>query len=197
MRHTMNATRFIITAALGAAVAGTAGCGHDDDDAPPLSATFAFDTAAPVAYTQIDRMGMPAVGTAVITDKDGYNRASPAADAAGTFLPDISANVDAIHAKLDDDITAAGLVPATSAETLAQAGPLIVPDTIVLNTAVAAGFPNGRKLPDQVIDITLAVVLLDLSTTGYTARTLANLPLNPAANDKAFLTTFPYLAAPF
>ena len=80
---------------------------------------------------------------------------------------------------------------------MAQAGPLIVPDTLKIDTAVAAGFPNGRKLPDKVIDITLAVILLDLGVGGQTAGTLAGLPLNPPANDKPFGSTFPYLAAPF
>ena len=71
---------------------------------------------------------------------------------------------------------------------------LIVPDTLTLNLAGASGFPNGRRLPDQVIDVTLAVIFLDLSV--HSPTTLAQLPLNPPANDKAFRSTFPYLAGP-
>ncbi|MES2787932.1 MAG: DUF4331 family protein [Pseudomonadota bacterium] len=73
--------------------------------------------------------------------------------------------------------------------TVAQA---VVPDTLTLNLAAASGFPNGRRLPDPVIDVTLAVIFLKLSTNG--PGTLAGLPLNPPANDVAYRSSFPYLA---
>ena len=44
------------------------------------------------------------------------------------------------------------------------------------------------------MDVTLAVVLLDLGVHDVTL--FAGLPLNPPANDKAFPSTFPYLATP-
>lgn len=70
---------------------------------------------------------------------------------------------------------------------------LVVPDTVKINLAAPSGFPNGRRLPDPVIDVTLAVLFLDL--TRHPATTLAGVPVNPAANDLPFLATFPYLAA--
>lgn len=70
----------------------------------------------------------------------------------------------------------------------------VVPDTLTLNLAAASGFPNGRRLPDPVIDVTLAVIFLDL--TRHSPALFAGLPVNPAANDQTFRTTFPYLAAP-
>jgi hypothetical protein len=75
--------------------------------------------------------------------------------------------------------------------TVAQA---VVPDTLTINLAGASGFPNGRKLADPVIDVTLAVIFLDL--TKHAPDTLAKLPLNPPANDVAFRASFPYLAPP-
>lgn len=75
--------------------------------------------------------------------------------------------------------------------TVAQA---VVPDTLTINLAAASGFPNGRKLPEPVIDVTLAVIFLDL--TKHAPDTLAKLPLNPPANDVAFRASFPYLAPP-
>jgi hypothetical protein len=75
--------------------------------------------------------------------------------------------------------------------TVAQA---VVPDTLTINLAAASGFPNGRRLADPVIDVTLAVIFLDLTRAAPDA--LARLPLNPPANDVAFRSTFPYLAAP-
>ncbi|WP_293883128.1 DUF4331 family protein [Sphingomonas sp.] len=71
---------------------------------------------------------------------------------------------------------------------------LVIPDTLSINFAAPAGFPNGRKLADPVIDIELAVLLLDLKK--HNPGTLALLPLNPAANDLPFRPDFPYLAAP-
>ena len=71
---------------------------------------------------------------------------------------------------------------------------LIVPDTLTLSLAGASGFPNGRRLPDQVIDVTLAVIFLDLGV--HSPTTLAQLPLNPPSNDKAFRSGFPFLATP-
>lgn len=70
----------------------------------------------------------------------------------------------------------------------------VVPDTLKINLAAASGFPNGRRLPDPVIDVTLAVIFLDL--TRHAPDLFARLPVNPPANDKAFLSAFPYLATP-
>ncbi|WP_265529610.1 DUF4331 family protein [Sphingomicrobium marinum] len=80
-------------------------------------------------------------------------------------------------------------IPGTGGITVADA---VIPDTLTVNYTAASGFPNGRALPDPVIDVTLAVIFLDLSTNG--PATLANLPLNPSANDLAFRSNFPYLA---
>ena len=65
-----------------------------------------------------------------------------------------------------------------------------------INLDGAAGFPNGRLAADPVVDVTLAVLLLDLSAPGQDAATLANLPLNPPENDVPFLDEFPYFADP-
>ncbi len=70
----------------------------------------------------------------------------------------------------------------------------VIPDTLTLNLAAASGFPNGRRLPDPVIDVTLAVIFLDL--TRHSPGLFASLPLNPPANDRPFRTSFPFLAAP-
>ncbi len=83
------------------------------------------------------------------------------------------------------------VIPGTAGITVAGA---VVPDTLTLNLAAASGFPNGRKLTDPVIDVTLAVIFLDLAKNG--AGTLAGLPLNPPANDVAFRDSFPFLAGP-
>lgn len=81
------------------------------------------------------------------------------------------------------------VVPGTGGVTVAGA---VVPDTLTLNLGAAAGFPNGRLLADPVIDVTLAVIFLDLSANG--PGTLAGLPLNPPGNDVPLPTDFPFLA---
>lgn len=81
-------------------------------------------------------------------------------------------------------------VPGTGI-TVAEA---VVPDTLTLNLAAASGFPNGRRLADPVIDVTLAVIFLDLSVNA--ADTFAGIPLNPPENDVAFQAGFPYLGLP-
>lgn len=71
---------------------------------------------------------------------------------------------------------------------------LVVPDTIKVDVNQPAGFPNGRRLTDPVIDITLAFLFIDL--TKHPVNALASVPINPAANDKTFRAEFPYLATP-
>jgi len=181
--------------------------------------TYDFRTGAPATYTQFDRMGMPAVATALVfgdARKAAYNQGSIADDAALTFAGDLITGLGNLHTALDDDLATATLdactptpADATSqclTQTVGAGGPtvlsLVVPDTLQINPDGTAGFPNGRKLADPVVDVTLAVILLDLSSaTGCdsgpcTAGTLAALPLNPPMNDKPFSTTFPFVAAP-
>ncbi len=71
---------------------------------------------------------------------------------------------------------------------------LVLPDTISIDLGQPSGFPNGRRFDDPVIDVTLAVLLLDLKT--HTPGTLANIPLNPGGNIEKVSTTFPYFAPP-
>lgn len=157
---------------------------------------FVFDATPPDSMVQLDRMGMPAVTTAVISvdQKDAYNEGTPADDAASAFVDDIIANVTALHVALDDDLLALQLTPCAAMDCITQAAPLVVPDTLQINPSMPASFPNGRQLADPVVDITLAVVLLDLKK--HPVDVFAKLPLNPATNDKEFLPDFPYVALP-
>ena len=158
---------------------------------------FVFDETPPENLAQVDRMGMPAVATAVISAgmKDAYNAATPVDDAASKFAPDIIANITGLHAALDDELIGIKLTPCDPGTScVAQGAPLVLPDTLKIDTAAASGFPNGRRLADPVIDVTLAVIFLD--TMVHPVTFFANLPLNPPANDKEFLPDFPYLATP-
>lgn len=169
---------------------------------------FIFPTDPIDAYTQIDRHGAVEAGTAGILAsaglglngedlslRDMYNASNPVEDAAGMWLGDIADSVVFFHNSFDDDLEALGLVPATVDQTVAQAGPVILPDTIKYDPSQPTAYPNGRTLTDRTVDITLAAVLLELSDT-QPLSLFAELPLNPPENDVPFLDEFPYLAPP-
>ncbi len=180
---------------------GFVACDNSDDN----DSGFVFATDAPSAYTQIDRHAAVEAGTVGIAAtaglgiapvRDLYNASNPVEDAAGKWVGEITKSATALHSVLDDDLNVAGLIPASIATSLAQAGPVIVPDIIRYNPDEPTSYPNGRKLTDQVVDLTIAAATLDLSKGGQTLRTLADLPLNPSANDVEFKSEFPYLADP-
>ncbi len=159
-------------------------------------------------YVQIDRHGAVEAGTAGIRAsaglglngediaiRDDYNASNPEEDAAMMWFGEIAESVTFFHDALDDDIMGLGLVPATIMETVAQAGPVILPDTIKYDPKAPVGYPNGRALTDQVVDLTLAAVLIKLGPM-QPLDTFAKLPLNPKANDVPFKAEFPFLAPP-
>jgi hypothetical protein len=170
---------------------------------------FVFPDDPYDAYEQIDRHGAVEAGTAGIGAKEGlgfspgqdtslrdpYNKSNPEEDAAGMWVPDIADSVTFFHDALDDDIMGFGLTPASFDDSIAQAGPVIIPDTIKYDATMPTGYPNGRALTDPVVDITLAAVLLKLGPN-QPLTTFADLPLNPPENDVPFLGEFPYLAPP-
>lgn len=169
---------------------------------------FEFLPNPPEDYVQVDRKGFPAVNTGlnILGDKDDYNTGAPIDDAAGDFVPNILDSLDALHEGLDDDLGTLSLTPCirpnlANDDCDEQGVPFVIPDTLAIDLDDAAGFPNGRALPDPVIDVILAVLLLNLvDEAGPPAQPVhpvtlfAELPLNPPANDVAFGDSFPYLA---
>jgi hypothetical protein len=185
-------------------------CPHAGPSGDGVCGSLAFQNDAVPTFVRVDRMGMPAVATALIlaADKNAYNDGNPENDAtafAGKFI----ASLTGIHDALDADLIAKGFVPCSMTtmigslpECLGQeyaagktVASLVVPfDAIKIDITQASGFPNGRQLQDPVIDVTLAVLLLKLSAT-QSAVTFAMKPLNPAKNDingGVFGAEFPY-----
>jgi hypothetical protein len=196
-------------------------CPHAGPSGDNTCGPLMFRTEAPAMYRRVDRMGMPAVATALIplARKEAYNDVNGRGDM-GPFAADIVRELTELHRVLDPHLRALGLAPCSMnpsttgipavrglPECLAQeyapgapVASLIVPDDVITVTpASPAGFPNGRRLENPVIDVTLAVLLLDLrgmcGMERCTATRLATLPLNPPRNDLPFLDSFPYLAA--
>ena len=82
---------------------------------PPLAATtgtsFDFRTDPDTAYTRVDRMGMPAVATALIgsSQKNPYNDVGPPADSTGQFRAEETALLTGLFNSIGDDLTRLGL----------------------------------------------------------------------------------------
>lgn len=86
------------------------------NDNPVLDAgvgtNFVFDDAPMSSYVQVDRMGMPAVATALILSprKDAYSDGNVQLDTANTFAFDLIEGLRRFSEPLQDDLAARGLV---------------------------------------------------------------------------------------
>jgi len=123
-------------------------------------------------YESVDRMGNPAVNTAFISPslKDGFNTALPKNDAA-----DYQSVVLASLKKYGTNAKNTGILAS-----------IVFPDTLKLDLSKPDGFPNGRRLQDDVIDTELQLTF--------------NQPLGGGfgdgvdAGDRKFLDHFPFAA---
>jgi hypothetical protein len=143
-------------------------------------------------YVQIERLGNPLVSEVTFAKRDHgfHNTTGPSTDVQNGFRTKVQAFVTSVAGR-----------QANVATTL---GSVLIPDMLIVQTnragntagwltwALADGY-GGRELTDDVVDAGLAAIfgpLLDPNnvTPGLTTD-------NVNANDRAFLTTFPYLAA--
>ncbi len=155
-------------------------------------------------YKTIDREGNPAVNAVLIpaNRKNKYNVATPKDDASLIFALDeptkkgvagepglltVFANLGVVGGPFDG-------FGASSAGTLAALA-VLHGDVLTLNTnpAAAPGFPNGRRVQDDVVDTLLSVV----SNGALTPQTsMAAGGDNVLGNDVPFRTVFPFVAPP-
>ncbi len=167
------------------------------------------------AYSQIQRLGNPLINELLIGtgSKDRFSMDVPKNDAqfASFFLnPTLARVLNAIYGVAVPTPPRADLLPlVTYAPPIAAPGtpPGPVADLLRLNTGVAptapgstsrlgliggdaAGYPNGRRLFDDVVDISLRAV------AGIFAGPTYAYPLGDGVNvnDVPFRTAFPYLA---
>ena len=173
------------------------------------------------AWVQASRLGMPLVNELVIArrDKDKWNYSQPKDD--GQFLsyvqnPELAGILHALFPSIvvppapRSDLVTVFLtgVPGVNAKGVAceylrlnmAVAPSAVPARMGLLAGQLDGFPNGRRLGDDVVDIALQVVAGHLvggvyacTPIGASARSLGD---TVCANDKVFLSSFPYLASP-
>ena len=175
MKKTTNLARVLSTVVLGA---GLAACDSTPTDFPEISDLEAATSVIQGrVLSQVDRMGIPAVNTAFVasgSDKDDFNVSAPAQDE-GLFTGVLTETI----------MNRYGL-------TLGQASGLadfVLPD--VLPFGDLSGFPNGRRLEDDVIDTDLTLIF------GVFGPAVPGLQSDGVdANDKPFSQVFPYLATP-
>ena len=167
-------------------------------------------------WVQVSRLGNPLVNEVVIPlgKKDQFNRTKPDRDAAlyGKYVvkPELAGVLNAlfdIGAPTDNrtDIVQALLQGIPMLNQLDRGKNPLPTDTLKINLGVPpaanpnrfgvlagdnAGFPNGRRLEDDVVDIELQVV------AGFLKGNKVPLGDGVDKNDKEFLSFFPYLANP-
>ena len=171
-------------------------------------------------YTQISRLGNPLVNEVIIPlgQKDRFNRTQPKDDAAnyGQYVlqPELAAVLNKLFPgvvnapeKNRTDIVQAVLQGLPGLNAFPGAAGQNATDTLKINLGTpptaspnrlgalagdTAGYPNGRRLTDDVVDIDLRVV------AGALAMPANNVPLGDGVdqNDVQFLSQFPYVAPP-
>jgi len=133
-------------------------------------------------YQQIERMGRPAINTVfnnTAAEKEAANRLRPSDDRA--FDRDnIIATLTAI-----DHVLEVNALSNYSAGEIAALANVLTPDMLTVKLGDPAGFLNGRRLADDVINAEFSLL-----THGNVTSDGVD------ANDKTFRSTFPYLAGP-
>ena len=176
-------------------------------------------------FVQVSRLAEPLINEALIPlgQKDFWNREDPADDS--QFLdrytsPELARLINLLYPALPD-------TPTTDRQDLVAVLLTGVPglnftgphksDLIRLNTAIPpsanpdrlgalagdfAGFPNGRRLGDDVVDIEFRALACGYGPILHQALGLCDLQPNDQigdgvdGNDEGFLSTFPYVGLP-
>jgi len=170
-------------------------------------------------WRQVSRLGNPLINEVVlpIGEKDKFNRTSPANDLKNfgkyALNPEPARLLNALFNLGVKETNRTDIVQAllTGVPGLTQIGKNPAPaDTLKLNLGVPpsatekrfgvlagdlAGFPNGRRLADDVTDIELRVIAGALLPADQGGK---QIPLGDGVdqNDKPFRSTFPYVATP-
>ena len=141
---------------------------------------------------QVDRMGRPAIATVFIPNnpfepvgtepslKNTYNHSLPSEDRA-QFRGEVVDTLTLLFSLNDR----AGDDKSDDPAKINQLADVILPDILTFDTSSSAGFLNGRRPADDVIDAELGLVTEGAAKTDCVS-----------SNDTPFPTGFPYLAGP-
>lgn len=150
-------------------------------------------------YRQIDREGIPAVNVALVPFalKNRYNAGSTLQDSQGRFAAPIVATIRAVMLGLNKSEQQIADATAALASVAVNKGDMLRLDTTRANTGIGggdnvgvdaahpAGFPNGRRLADDTIDIILSIL-----NSGSALGDGVN------ANDVPLQNSFPFIGLP-
>lgn len=175
----INKKLWIMAAAL-LITAGISSC-NDDDDMPDM----------PVNYAQEDQMGRPAINTVFVSSsmKDDFNTTAPSEQGA-SFQAAFQTRLMALNP--DYSTNALGWDAATFTTALAT-------DVLTVSLDGKTTFFDGtnvltgRALADDVISVELLLIFGGPDGSANPGLTDDNVD----ANDKSFLSSFPYLASPW
>lgn len=161
-------------------------------------------------YVQVNRMGNPLFNEVLVAlrDKDNYNRTNPTGDAQFAkyaLNPEIAVLVNAVFGtnfQTDNRTDLKGIfIPDvmrvdTSTEAVRLSGQagfnrLSVFGGDTTASGAPSGWPNGRRLGDDVVDIALTAV-----ASGPSFSTITAVGDNVNANDQAYNLVFPYSGTP-
>ena len=171
-----NMKRLTVGAVLILSVCGCGGSGGGDGDDDSVR--------------QRDRMGMPAVNTALVSsdDKDSFNQGDPSTDgddfkkSQTDIINGLRAAVAAVPGFPAEDS------PGVSAETVVT---LVNPDVLHIDLSQPSGFPNGRTLTDDTINPILGLVLNRGNVLGGGGGISDGID-----TPRPTIATFPYAGAP-
>ena len=186
---------------------------------PSVTVRSAGEEKANGTMVQVSRLGNPLVNEVVIPRgaKDLFNSLEPTGDAVAlpyVLDPEVPKllsllfGIQSPAAPRQDLVTIfltgipglnqpANVTPAELLRLNVAVTPNLQPNPFGVLGNDIAGFPNGRRLTDDVVDIALramagATPLTPQFNSGINAQLGDGVP----ANDKPFLTVFPYLASP-
>lgn len=142
------------------------------------SRTLVPMTLQPDHLTQVDQMGRPAINTVFNhgADKNTFNVTQPA-DQRTT----VTMSGQTFLGLFTSELETLGGYTAAQAEGIAK---ILLPDVLTFDSSSSAGFLNGRKLQDDVIDISLNLV------------TNGKITGDGAGPHTDYLSEFPYLGNP-
>lgn len=160
----------------------TIACSNDDDG---------MDAEIPTTYDQEDQMGRPAINTVFVSasSKDQFNTTAPAQQGS-SFQAAFESKLMALNPNYTTN--ALGLDAATFTTVLAT-------DVLTVSLDGTTTFFDGtnvltgRALADDVISVELLLIFGGPDGSANPGLTDDHVD----ANDKTFLSTFPYLATPW
>jgi hypothetical protein len=172
-------------------------------------------------WVQVSRLGMPLVNEVIVPvgRKNQFNASDPVNDAQfGSLVldPEPARRISALYTSVKvpapprTDLAAIFLTGIAGVNKPAKGTPSEMirlnmgfapsssPSRLGLLAGQSDGFPNGRRLGDDVVDIELRALAGGTPfTPGFNHAPNNALSDGVDANDKAFLATFPYVARPF